>query len=199
MGLWAGPATPFDGRRTWLTNPQRSAPYPRIQPGCRHRPRWLSLNTAGANRVASAQQCARQGPCGRPPLLEWDRSCAEKRRTPGCDQKTHYNRFVRWAKRGIWERIFSVLAAARTCPTVCTSTPAASRSTAAPGAEKEALAHGIGRTNGRRNTKLHAVCDIKGRPLVLMLTPGNVTNCKVARALIEALPPAAVVVADGSL
>ena len=38
--------------------------------------------------------------------------------------------------------------------------------------KRGALAHGIGRTKGGRNTKLHAVCDGKGRPLVLLLTPG---------------------------
>ena len=31
------------------------------------------------------------------------------------------------------------------------------------------MAHGIGHTKGGRNTKLHAVCDGKGRPLVLLL------------------------------
>ncbi len=47
-----------------------------------------------------------------------------------------------------------------------------------------------------RNTKLHAVCDAKGRPLVLLLTPGNVHDCKVAQRYIEAMPPAAELVAD---
>ena len=58
------------------------------------------------------------------------------------------------------------------------------------------LAHGIGRTKGGRNTKLHAVCDAKGRPLVLVLTPGNTHDCKVAQACIEALPPSTELVAD---
>ena len=47
-----------------------------------------------------------------------------------------------------------------------------------------------------RNTKLHAVCDAKGRPLILLLTPGNVHDCKVAQRCIEAMPPAAELVAD---
>ncbi len=47
-----------------------------------------------------------------------------------------------------------------------------------------------------RNIKLHAVCDDKGRPLVLLLTPGNVHDCKVAKQSIEALPPANQLVAD---
>ena len=58
------------------------------------------------------------------------------------------------------------------------------------------MAHGIGHTKGGRNTKLHAVCDGKGRPLVLLLTPGNVHDCKVAQRCIEALPPSAELVAD---
>ena len=58
------------------------------------------------------------------------------------------------------------------------------------------MAHGIGHTKGGRNTKLHAVCDGKGRPLVLLLTPGNVHDCKPARRCIEAMPPARELVAD---
>lgn len=51
------------------------------------------------------------------------------------------------------------------------------------------MAHGIGRTKGGRNTKLHAVCDEKGRPCVLLLTPGNVNDGRVAKLCIEAMPP----------
>ena len=58
------------------------------------------------------------------------------------------------------------------------------------------MAHGIGITKGGRNTKLHAVCDGHGRPLVMMLTPGNVHDCKVAEACLTALPPTAHLVAD---
>lgn len=86
--------------------------------------------------------------------------------------------------------------ARRSCRTGCSSTAAASRCTAALAGEKGALAHGIGRTKGGRNTKLHAVCDVKGRPVVLLLTPGNVHDCKVAQRCIEAMPPSAELVAD---
>ncbi len=58
------------------------------------------------------------------------------------------------------------------------------------------MAHGIGRTKGGRNSKVHAVCDREGRPLVLLLTPGQVHDCKVARLCLEALPPSAELVAD---
>ena len=80
-------------------------------------------------------------------------------------KKTLYNRFVRWAERGIWERIFSALAGGEDAPR-----PAVHRFNLHQGSslrrrrKRGALAHGIGRTKGGRNTKLHAVCDAKGRP-----------------------------------
>src|SRR5688500_8732232 len=62
--------------------------------------------------------------------------------------------------------------------------------------KKGALANGIGRTRGGRNTKVHAVCDEKGRPLVLLLTPGNVHDMRVAKRCIAAMPPSSELVGD---
>ena len=39
------------------------------------------------------------------------------------------------------------------------------------------------------------VCNAKGRPFVLLLTPGNVHDCKFARHCIEAMPPSAGLIA----
>lgn len=58
------------------------------------------------------------------------------------------------------------------------------------------MAHGIGITRGGCNTKLHAVCDEKGRPHVLLLTPGNTQDAKVAIQTINAAPPSRYLVAD---
>ena len=58
------------------------------------------------------------------------------------------------------------------------------------------MAHGIGNTNGGRNTKLHAICDEKGRPYVLLLTPGNTHDAKVAMLAFDAVPPSEYLVAD---
>ena len=44
---------------------------------------------------------------------------------------------------------------------------------------------------GGRNTGLHAVRDHKGRPCVLLPTPGNMHDCRVAQRCIEAMPPSA--------
>ena len=58
------------------------------------------------------------------------------------------------------------------------------------------MAHGIGITKGRRNTKLYAICDEKGRPQILLLTPGNTHDAKVAIQTINAVPPSDYLVAE---
>ncbi|VVT10280.1 transposase (fragment) [Erythrobacter sp. EC-HK427] len=58
------------------------------------------------------------------------------------------------------------------------------------------MAHGIGISKGGRNTKLHAVCDEKGRLHVLLLTPGNTHDAKVVMLAINAVLPAEYLVAD---
>ena len=58
------------------------------------------------------------------------------------------------------------------------------------------MAHGIGQTRGGRNSKVHAVCDARGRPWVLAVTPGNTHDMRAARQCIEALPPSIDLVAD---
>jgi hypothetical protein len=49
---------------------------------------------------------------------------------------------------------------------------------------------------GGRNTKLLVACDEEGRPCVLLLTPGIVHHCKVAKLCIKAILPSAELVAD---
>lgn len=57
-------------------------------------------------------------------------------------------------------------------------------------AKKGALPRYIGRTKGGRNSKLHAVCDGKGRPLVMLLSEGQASDHHGAALLLNALPPA---------
>ena len=58
------------------------------------------------------------------------------------------------------------------------------------------MAHGIGITKGGRDTRLHAICDEKGRPHVLLLTSGNTHDAKVAILAINAASPSEYPVAD---
>ena len=47
--------------------------------------------------------------------------------------------------------------------------------------------HAIGRSRGGLTTKLHVLTDGLGRPLVLVLTPGNVNDCLTFPQLIDGL------------
>ncbi len=46
------------------------------------------------------------------------------------------------------------------------------------------------------NSKLHAVCDGKGRPLVMLLSEGQMSDYKGAALMLDALPPAKTLLGD---
>lgn len=54
----------------------------------------------------------------------------------------------------------------------------------------------IGRTKGGLNSKLHAVCDGQGRPVVLLLSEGQMSDYKGARLIVDVLPPVKCLLAD---
>jgi transposase len=46
------------------------------------------------------------------------------------------------------------------------------------------------------NSKLHAVCDGEGRPLVMLLSEGQMSDYKGAALMLNALPPAKALLGD---
>jgi len=102
---------------------------------------------------------------------------------------TIYNRFVRWARRGIWESLFRELARnGRSTDTQMidsTHESAPLRSGWKRGEEKQA----IGRSRGGRNTKIHALADVKGRLIAILLTTGAAHDRPVAERLIRRVKP----------
>ena len=107
-------------------------------------------------------------------------------------KKTLYNRFVRWAERGIWERIFSALAGGEDAPDRLFIDSTCIKVHRCAGGGKWGpwpMASAAPRGAATPSSTLSAMR--KGRPLVLLLTPGNVHDCKVAQRCIEAMPPAA--------
>jgi transposase len=54
----------------------------------------------------------------------------------------------------------------------------------------------IGRSRGGRTSKIHALTDAAGRPLLLRLSGGNVADCRVATELLDDLPQGLMVHAD---
>ncbi|MGA7714151.1 MAG: IS5 family transposase [Rhizomicrobium sp.] len=99
---------------------------------------------------------------------------------------TIYNRFVRWAERGVWERLFRELAAwERSTDTQMIDSTHIKAHRSASGAKKGEQNQAIGRSRGGRNTKIHAIADAKGRLLSILLTGGQTHDCPPAQRLIR--------------
>ena len=62
--------------------------------------------------------------------------------------------------------------------------------------KKGAVPRRIGRTKGGLNSKLHALCDDKGRPIVLCLSEGQLSDHVGAKLIYPAMPNAKVLIGD---
>ncbi|NJS14192.1 MAG: IS5 family transposase [Sphingopyxis sp.] len=112
--------------------------------------------------------------------------------------KTIYNRFIRWSRLGVFNRIFTELAGKAGEPDriMIDATHLKAHRTAASLFKRGALSRCIGRTKGGLNSKLHAVCDGLGRPIMMLLTEGQMSDHKGALLLLSALPQAKELLAD---
>ncbi|WLS03613.1 IS5 family transposase [Shinella oryzae] len=112
--------------------------------------------------------------------------------------KTLYNRFIRWSRLGVFDRIFASLAGEGPKPEriMIDATHLKAHRTAASLLKKGMFPRRIGRTKGGLNSKLHTVCDDDGRPIILLLSEGQMSDHKGARLVLEALPAASHLIAD---
>ena len=62
--------------------------------------------------------------------------------------------------------------------------------TAASLLKKGPVPRRIGRTKGGLNSKLHAVCDGQGRPVIMLLSEGQMSDYKGAALMLPVLPKA---------
>ncbi len=94
---------------------------------------------------------------------------------------TIYNRFVRWAERGVWERLFRELAArGRSGDTQMIDATHVKAHRSASGAKRGSTSRRLP-PRGGRNTKIHAIADAKGRLLCILLTGGQAHDCPPAK------------------
>ncbi|MFK4875062.1 IS5 family transposase [Novosphingobium sp. ZW T3_23] len=112
--------------------------------------------------------------------------------------KTIYNRFIRWSRLGVFNKIFSALSAKGGKPDqlMIDATHLKAHRTAASLLKKGLFPRRIGRTKGGLNSKLHSVCDGKGRPLVMLLSEGQMSDYKGAALMLDALPRAKALLGD---
>ena len=112
--------------------------------------------------------------------------------------KTIYNRFVRWSRLGVFNKIFAELARKGGKPEriMIDATSSEGASHRRQPFKKGPVPRRIGRTKGGLNSKLHVICDGRGRPLVMLLSEGQMSDYKGAALMLAALPKADALLAD---
>ena len=98
--------------------------------------------------------------------------------------KSVHTRFTRWAKAGVWERVFTELIKDRDNKyLMLDSTLVRVHQQAASG--KGGPKSGSGAFRGGLTTKIHTVCDALGRPLRFILTAGQRHDSIPAKDLLD--------------
>ena len=112
------------------------------------------------------------------------RSGAPWRDLPVCygPRTTCYNRFVRWRKAGVWDRIMDSLAAAHDAAVqmIDTSIVRVHQHAACIARNRS---QSMGRSRGGLTSKIHAVVDTNGLPVRLGLTAGEAHDNRLALSL----------------
>src|SRR5215471_3310154 len=108
------------------------------------------------------------------------------------DWKIVYQRFNRWAKSGVFERIFKVLASDHDNEYMMIDATIV-RASAQCRRTKKNGEQAIGRSRGGLTTKIHALVDALGNPVEVMLTPGQAHDLACAEPLLEGVDPEALI------
>ncbi|WP_425483185.1 IS5 family transposase [Chelativorans alearense] len=103
-------------------------------------------------------------------------------------RKTLYNRFVRWAAKGVWRDIFLALADAGGPPSQALIDSSAVRAHRSAAGGKGGSSCKMSRSRGGLTTKIHAITDRLCRPIRFILTGGHVPDCVAAESLLGMLP-----------
>jgi transposase len=125
------------------------------------------------------------------------RSGAPWRDLPVCygPRTTCYNRFVRWRKAGVWDRIMDSLAAAHDAAVqmIDTSIVRVHQRAACIARNRS---QSMGRSRGGLTSKIHAVVDTKGLPVRLGLTAREAHDNRLALSLLSRLRSGSMLLAD---
>ncbi|HWA97470.1 MAG TPA: IS5 family transposase [Pirellulales bacterium] len=109
---------------------------------------------------------------------------------------TTFTRFARWAKRGVWERLFRALSSDRDLEEVMLDSTAVRAHQHAAGAKKNTGPQALGRARGGFGTKIHGLVDALGNPLGFTLTGAEQADITQAQTLLDQAPGTGAVIAD---
>ena len=83
-----------------------------------------------------------------------------------------YNRFNRWRKAGIWDKLMDAIVKAHDGKVQMIDSSIVRVHQHASGVKKSGV-RCVGRSRGGLTTKIHARVDAQGRPIKLLISPGN--------------------------
>ena len=109
---------------------------------------------------------------------------------------TCYNRFVRWLRASVWDRLMDAITEAYGGDIQMIDSTSIRAHQQAATAKKGGRDHCFGRSRGGLTTKVHAVVDRQGLPLRLGLTAGQAHDAPAALALLDQLAPRTIVLGD---
>jgi len=109
---------------------------------------------------------------------------------------TCYNRFVRWRKAGVWDRLMDAITAAHDGDVQMIDSTSVRAHQQAATAKRGGADHCLGRSRGGLTTKIHVVVDAQGLPIRLGLTAGQAHDGQIADTLLDHLGPRTIVLAD---
>jgi transposase len=96
-----------------------------------------------------------------------------------------FQRFNRWCKRKVWQTIMEKLQDPDLDRLLLDSTIIRAHQHAAGAKGSTAHAEALGRSRGGFGTKIHVACDGLGKPVTILLTPGQNHDSPQGPALIE--------------
>ncbi|WP_374955982.1 IS5 family transposase [Acinetobacter lwoffii] len=112
-----------------------------------------------------------------------------------CPWQTAYNRFNRWASKGLWNKFFLDLRGVLDQEWVFIDGSYIRVHQHASGA-RNGFERAIGQSRGGRTTKIHLATNANGLPIDFKITGGGVHDSQVAKQLIDTVGEATYLIAD---
>ena len=109
---------------------------------------------------------------------------------------TIYNRFNRWRKAGVWDRLMDAITKAYDGNVQMIDTSVVRVHQQGATGKRGGRDRCLGRSRGGLTTKIYALVDAQGRPIQLKLTAGQASDIASAAELIGHLTPGAMLMAD---
>ncbi|MFG1375674.1 IS5 family transposase [Xanthobacter autotrophicus] len=109
---------------------------------------------------------------------------------------TCVNRFNRWRKAGVWDRLLVAVSKAYDGDIQMIDSSSIRVHQHAANAKKDDRSGCMGRSRGGLTTKIHALVDAEGLPIALKLTEGQAHDGRSARDMLDALVDGQTLLAD---